>query len=105
MEIKEFEIARSFSKTVQVAQYEPENYFCSAKAVITGEPTLAQQANISATLEQFCREEVMKSMRKSEKKNPQVCESCGGTGNEMNPLVRGLHKNCQTIEHFKTRNN
>ncbi len=57
----QFEITRSFSKKVQVAQYEPEEYFCGAKAIFSEIPSDEKKEEISKELDDFCRKEVMRS--------------------------------------------
>ncbi len=58
------EIARSFSYKLNVAhyggnQYESRDFFCSEKA----ECSIEDQAEVSAALYQFCRAEVLRSVK------------------------------------------
>ena len=100
--IKEFEISRSFSKTKQVQQFEPENYFCAAKMTFSQIPSTEEQTQYSAELEDFCRIEVFKTMEKSS--NPEKCQSCGGLASNLSPVVDGFHQTCKTSEKFKGLN-
>ena len=60
---KTFEITRSFSKKVQIKQYEPEDYFCSVTQTFYSQPTPEVIESISETLFKFCEQEVLKSMK------------------------------------------
>ncbi len=64
--IIQFEISRSFSKKVQVAQYEPEEYFCGVKAILDTMPSKEEQNKIALELDTFCREEVARSQKVSQ---------------------------------------
>ena len=63
------EVSRSFSKKVQVKQYEPVEFFCAAKVEVdVHEATSAKEAiedmqRNANILDQFCQDEVAKSHR------------------------------------------
>lgn len=57
------EIIRSFSRTWQVRQYEPENFFCSAKQTIEDNISEEEKQKISNELYQFCKNEVIKNIK------------------------------------------
>ena len=60
---KQFEITRSFSKKVQIKQYEPEDYFCSITETFYDILTIEQKEEVSGKLFKFCEQEVLKSMK------------------------------------------
>mgnify|MGYP001563090405 CR=1 FL=1 len=57
-----FEIVRSYSRTKQIEQYEPRNYFCSAKQVFYEMPSPKDKELASEELDIFCKLEVVKSI-------------------------------------------
>ena|SRR3990167_2900561 len=63
-----YEIVRSFSKTVQVKQFQPESNFCSVKESFYEMPTEEEKLKKSKELYEFARLEVMKGFTKSEDK-------------------------------------
>lgn len=64
-------ITRSYSRTVQIKQYEPANYFASFTAELDEKDKVEE---VSVKLDELARQEVMKS---AEKELPR-CDSCGG---------------------------
>lgn len=61
-------ISRSFSKKIQLRQFEPVDFFCAAETEIevpeTDEETRMEKAEIiSRQLDRFCQDEVEKSLR------------------------------------------
>lgn len=57
--IARVEIARSFSYKLNTGNYESRDFFCSQKA----ECTIEDATEVSAALYQFCRSEVLKSVK------------------------------------------
>lgn len=57
-----YEIVRSFSKTVQIKQFQPESHFCSVKEVFYDMPTDKEKLEKSKELYDFVRLEVLKSV-------------------------------------------
>ena len=57
------EISRSFSRKLQVKQYEPIEMFCSAKMEIENDKVVSGEIMIGASeqLDRFCQSEVEKS--------------------------------------------
>ncbi|MCK9370867.1 hypothetical protein M0R04_13235 [Candidatus Dojkabacteria bacterium] len=70
--MEQFEIARSFSKTVQIRPFEPEQYFCSVKQSFSEMPTEKVKEETSEYLIWFAKKEVMKMASKSiEERTPE----------------------------------
>lgn len=65
-EIKLVEIARSFSRKINLGNYETADFFCSQKT----ETTPKQAEKVSEELFKFCESEVMKSVGEYWFKNP-----------------------------------
>lgn len=59
-------ITRSFSKKVQIAQYEPEEYFCSASFSFFDKPTDKEIIERSDKLWKLCKQEVAKAIKDRE---------------------------------------
>ena len=57
-----WEIVRSYSRKVQVAQYEPRDYFCSVKEVFYEIPSKELIEARSEQMDAFCKYEVHKSI-------------------------------------------
>ena len=62
-----FSITRSFSKKVQIRQYEPEDYYCSSTYYFEEMPTESQKKKISKELWNFCKEEVISAVNEQKK--------------------------------------
>lgn len=63
MENPKLEIARSFSRTIQVKQYEPAQFFCSVKQSFDKELTKEEFEEQSKLLDEMCQQEVAKSIK------------------------------------------
>lgn len=80
-----YEIVRSYTRTVQVKQYEPESHFCSVKESFYEMPTEKQKAKKSEELYEFAKSEVTKALgltpqkeeKKEVKKRAVSCSNCG----------------------------
>lgn len=88
-----YEIVRSFSKTVQVKQYEPEAYFCSAKESFYEMPTTKEKVKKSEELYAFCKSEVLKALSgepPKEVKKEITFKRTTNTGRAMAQNMRGV---------------
>ena len=68
MEQPIFTIARSFSKTVQVKQFQPEQYFCSASQAFYEMPSNKEREEVSKDLWEFCKKEVLMAAKERKEK-------------------------------------
>ena len=59
-----YTITRSFSKKIQIKQFEPEDYYCAATQEFFDEmPTEEEKLKVSQVLWNFCKEEVLKAVQ------------------------------------------
>ena len=73
-----FTIARSFSKTVQVKQFQPEQYFCSASQVFYEMPRNEEKEKVSNELWEFCKKEVLTAAKERKEKIDRIKKESEG---------------------------
>lgn len=78
MEQPIFSIARSFSKTVQVKQFQPEQYFCSASQAFFEMPSTKEKEEVSNNLWEFCKKEVLNSAKERKEKIDKIKKESEG---------------------------
>jgi len=96
-------IIRSYSRKVQVKQYEPVEVFCAAEMECKEE----ESVGIARKLSQFCYDEVERDLGLREDKEA-MCESCGGIviySEEDLEVKGGLCPRCRTDQFFKAKDN
>jgi len=94
------EITRSYSRKIQVKEYEPVEFFCSAKMEVDEKDADAT----SARLTQFVQNEVQKDVSNLEP----VCRFCKGKTvwpSDSDPIVNGYHKKCRERLDWQVKEN
>ena len=91
-----FEIVRSFSKTMQERQFEPVNFFCSAKETFSTIPSEKEKKEKSEYLANLVQNEVEKSVKVYfEEKKKNIDETTGM------PIIQIEEKPQPRIKHGK----
>lgn len=97
-------ITRSFSKKIQLKQFEPIESFCSAESeieILKDGDSFMLVHETSKILDGFCQKEVEKTLAKFNETET-ICSYCEGISS-TEKVVDGLHPSCKKEAGYKKK--